>query len=808
VAGGGLGFIDAETWEGRTLKHAAQRNEAANRTPRTTADFEPLDQPGARRRPISVGSVNDPAERDADRLAAQALAISRSYRTDDSTPATAMPVTGDAATVSDPIHRSAAAGHDRLDDVSLDHAALEQASTQGRPLDANVIERMEHGLGADLGDVRIHTGSQADSVARSIHAEAFAHGRDVFFSDGAYQPGTTHGDHVLAHELAHTVQDSSSDAVHRFPASWATSPVPWKGLTGSVFRPGEGASGGVYILTTNQPDGAVKKVVAKPIFGSNGLGLKESGEQMAFSDKALGDLLGLRSPVSRIVNSGGTEFAHLVEVCTPKQPQPTTDEEREDFVPLSAAQGFVVMSEVPNATSVAGLAEKAGTDKRAGADLYRTVFDSVFLAELGQLCIGDLMLGNPDRMVLGAMNLGNVMLSMQDGTGQLAAIDTTAYLPKVMDPSEVAKEVKAQGGFNSLKRSLDKGPAYHLDAFFEVLVARIKNSTPGGGDPSIPPAWEVIETTYAANRNRFLASFEYGWQDAMITALSLSMGDGSEVDRVGAGFDDDDTDTTSLKSNLAYIGERAQGKSHEESVGRSIGMMAAKWMETVDHDRMTPPRDELDRRTVAAPSGKALKADVVDTGLLSPTLFKHVAREYGVLEPKPYEILTSTPGFVESSRRRVDQEVSPTKLRKKGLFKSKSEEPRNRSVVSHFVVDATAAGFGAARIADSLKYLRSVSIEVDALRAGVFDKSTARSVAGLMESVDQQARTNAAAANRWESQVRTAKSVLPKTNYQRGPALVAGLGLAEVSLQRALEEADKLKAMDLRSAASRIRASA
>lgn len=61
-------------------------------------------------------------------------------------------------------------------------------------------------LASDLGDVRLHTGPHADTLAGAIGARAFTYGRDVFFANGEYSPGSAGGRRLLAHELAHTVQ--------------------------------------------------------------------------------------------------------------------------------------------------------------------------------------------------------------------------------------------------------------------------------------------------------------------------------------------------------------------------------------------------------------------------------------------------------------------------------------------------------------------------------------------------------------------------------------------------------------------------
>ena len=67
---------------------------------------------------------------------------------------------------------------------------------------------MEQGLGVDLSGVRLHTDGEANALSRSLNATAFTTGRDVFFRDGAYQPGDFRGRELLAHELTHVVQQS------------------------------------------------------------------------------------------------------------------------------------------------------------------------------------------------------------------------------------------------------------------------------------------------------------------------------------------------------------------------------------------------------------------------------------------------------------------------------------------------------------------------------------------------------------------------------------------------------------------------
>lgn len=75
----------------------------------------------------------------------------------------------------------------------------------GSSLDTGVEARLSPSLG-DLSDVRVHTDDTADKLNRSVSARAFATGTDVYFARGEYNPGSADGDRLIAHELAHTVQ--------------------------------------------------------------------------------------------------------------------------------------------------------------------------------------------------------------------------------------------------------------------------------------------------------------------------------------------------------------------------------------------------------------------------------------------------------------------------------------------------------------------------------------------------------------------------------------------------------------------------
>ncbi len=82
------------------------------------------------------------------------------------------------------------------------------ARSAGRPLDAATRARMESQFEHDFSGVRVHDDAKAALATRSIGARAYTSGRDIVFGPGRYDPASAVGKQLLAHELAHVVQQS------------------------------------------------------------------------------------------------------------------------------------------------------------------------------------------------------------------------------------------------------------------------------------------------------------------------------------------------------------------------------------------------------------------------------------------------------------------------------------------------------------------------------------------------------------------------------------------------------------------------
>src|SRR6185503_19903209 len=85
----------------------------------------------------------------------------------------------------------------------------------GAPLPEAARRQFEPRFGRDFGEVRVHTGPEAAASARALNAHAYTFGRDVVFGAGQYDPGGAAGRRLIAHELAHVVQQDDAPAPAR-----------------------------------------------------------------------------------------------------------------------------------------------------------------------------------------------------------------------------------------------------------------------------------------------------------------------------------------------------------------------------------------------------------------------------------------------------------------------------------------------------------------------------------------------------------------------------------------------------------------
>jgi hypothetical protein len=173
----------------------------------------------------SVSQPGDAAEREADAMADRALFNTLSS-------------TADAAVG---MQRRATSGNRGGTTVNGSTAASWLAG--GRPLDHATRDYFEPRFGADLDHVRVHDCPEAHRAAAGIGAQAFSIGQNIAFADGQYAPGTKSGRGLIAHELAHTIQQSRESA----PAGIFRKPIPGWNFTPADFAELQLAGGALTI---------------------------------------------------------------------------------------------------------------------------------------------------------------------------------------------------------------------------------------------------------------------------------------------------------------------------------------------------------------------------------------------------------------------------------------------------------------------------------------------------------------------------------------------------------------------------------
>lgn len=175
---------------------------------------------------LTIGAVGDRYEQEADRVAAKVVEQIHSPTTSQMHPNAAvqrqiqfqeeseerlrmMPV--QRLPIHGSLQRVAMADEIPVGEASVPfETVVNQRRGGGQPLEHDLQRSMEQAMGADFSRVRIHTDAQSDGLNRSIQAQAFTTGQDVFFRRGMYQPGSRSGQEVIAHELTHVMQQNTT----------------------------------------------------------------------------------------------------------------------------------------------------------------------------------------------------------------------------------------------------------------------------------------------------------------------------------------------------------------------------------------------------------------------------------------------------------------------------------------------------------------------------------------------------------------------------------------------------------------------
>lgn len=384
-------------------------------------------QPSAQ--PLVVGAADDHAEREADRVAGEVITR----------------LQGGAA---DAHQHSAGCGHGdvrRAADTATGaevglaggelsaglSARIESRRGRGSALPGGVRQRLEQGFGGSLSDVRIHADGEAASLNRAVSARAFTTGKDIFFGAGEFRPDTPDGEHVLAHELAHTRQRGSGaqrTAIRRWDlkakklglnraadiSTLSSRPI-W------FVKDEDGDR--IVVKTEDQPLG-LGEMAAKLQKRVAGIG-SVSQRKLEWIDRlAIDNLLEVRAGTDGLDESWRVRGDALKSAGQGSQSDDAKDVAKADAqTALWNRQRSVIAMSVAEGES----AEKAAQpgqglpDDDSRSTYRKLLMDPKHLRKLGEMTAVDLFFGNQDRLQNG--NLGNWFVNPQGRINLIDSID-------------------------------------------------------------------------------------------------------------------------------------------------------------------------------------------------------------------------------------------------------------------------------------------------------------------------------------------------------------------------------------------------
>jgi hypothetical protein len=353
---------------------------------------------------LTVGRAGDPAEHEADRAAQHAL-------TQIGSPAQISHGGGGAA--------------DALGGLRVDSGIeqrINRARSSGSALDNSTLDTMSPALGRDFSDVRVHTGGEADQLNRSLQARAFTTGNDIFFSKGAYAPQSKSGSSLLAHELAHVVQQDGGVQRSTVMRSFDPKNPNIASVTAATRLSGGLANKGVFLLAGENGAEIVAKFIdedprraqmADVVLSTSGVG--SSGAEPYGMDVGRQITAAVRALAVQKRLSGDEDGARYLEDGANKAD--------------NGANGVVLMAKMGGsdlADILIGGNKTANDDEKAkgaqsGVDPVALLSQPQFHYNLGRMYVADGLLGSADRLVhegdkIGARLNGKNLKVLADGT--------------------------------------------------------------------------------------------------------------------------------------------------------------------------------------------------------------------------------------------------------------------------------------------------------------------------------------------------------------------------------------------------------
>ncbi len=158
--------------------------------------------------------------------------------------------------------------------AGADEAVSRAAGSSGSPLPDGLRSQFESSLGADLSSVRVHTGEESAQAAKAVGARAYTTGQDIHFGAGHYNPSSAFGVHLLAHEVAHTVQQAGAAPTMQHKLEVST---PGDAAEVEADRAADAMVAGIPASISLTAVGASRQVVQRDSAGAGGAGSYDDG---------------------------------------------------------------------------------------------------------------------------------------------------------------------------------------------------------------------------------------------------------------------------------------------------------------------------------------------------------------------------------------------------------------------------------------------------------------------------------------------------------------------------------------------------
>ncbi|HNW89166.1 MAG TPA: DUF4157 domain-containing protein [Bacteroidales bacterium] len=204
---------------------------------------------------LEISRPDDEYEREAGSIADKVMRMPDSSVEDDKN-IQAKPI---AETISPLIQSSGNGASENSLSGSDIESRINNPSNSGSPLPENSRTFMESSFGTDFSHVKIHTDSNAEQMNKELNAQAFTHGSDIYFNSGKFNPESSSGKHLLAHELTHVVQQQG----HQFSVQRETSAEEKELMEKAELLEAEILADPAYSLLKSQSKRRVKTIIKK-----------------------------------------------------------------------------------------------------------------------------------------------------------------------------------------------------------------------------------------------------------------------------------------------------------------------------------------------------------------------------------------------------------------------------------------------------------------------------------------------------------------------------------------------------------------